>query len=63
VIIDEVITIAENQIGDQEAVAAAVEALERQRVQGKAFLDKLVKVIKEEGKRRLRGQAGLDLAS
>jgi hypothetical protein len=60
VIIDEVITIAENQIGDQEA---AVEALERQRVQGKAFLDKLVKVIKEEGKRRLRGQAGLDLAS
>jgi hypothetical protein len=32
VIIDKVITIAENQIGDQEAVAAAVEALKRQRV-------------------------------
>lgn len=52
VIIDEIIALAGNSLEDQEAVAAAVEALERQRVQGKASLDKLIKVIKEERRRR-----------
>ena len=57
VIIDEIIAIAGSQINDQEAVAAAVEAPEHQRVQGRASLDKLIKVIKEERKRRPRGEA------
>jgi hypothetical protein len=52
VIIDEIMAIAGNSLEDQEAVAAAVEALERQRVQGRASLDKLIKAIKEERKHR-----------
>ena len=52
VIIDEIVAIAGGQIGDHEAVAAVVEALEHQRVTRKASLDKLIKVIKGERKRR-----------
>ena len=52
VVINEVVVIAGNRLDDQEAVAAAIEALERQRVQGRASLDKLIKVIKEERKQR-----------
>ena len=52
VVIDEVIAIAGNQLDDTDAVTAAVEALERQRLARKASLDKLIKVIKEERKRR-----------
>ena len=48
VIIDEIVAIAGGQIGDHEAVAAVVEALEHQRVTRKASLDKLIKVIKGE---------------
>ena len=54
VIIDEIIAIAGNSLDNEEAIAAAVEALERQRVREKASLDKLIKVIKEERKRRRR---------
>jgi hypothetical protein len=54
VIIDEVIFIKGNQLDDADAIAAAVEALERQRVLRKASLDKLSKVIKEERKHRPR---------
>ena len=57
VIINKIIAIARSQINNQEAIAAAVEALEHQRVQGRASLDKLIKVIKEERKRRPRGEA------
>jgi hypothetical protein len=54
VIIDEVLSITGNQLDDADAIAAAVEALERQRVLKKASLDKLIKVIKEERKHRPR---------
>jgi hypothetical protein len=59
VIIDEIIAIAGNRLDDQDAVAAAVEALKRQRAFRKASLDKLIKIIKEERKRRPRGEARL----
>jgi hypothetical protein len=36
-----------------------VEALKRQRASGKASLDKLIKIIKEERKRRPREEARL----
>ena len=52
VIIDEIVAITGSQIDDQEAIAAAVEALERQRVAKKASLDKLIKMIKEKRKRQ-----------
>ena len=52
VIIDEVVALAGNRLEDQEAIGVAVEALERQRVCQNASLDKLIKVIKEERKRR-----------
>ena len=54
VIIDEIVAIAGNRLDDEEAIRAAVEALERQRVREKASLDKLIKVLKEERKRRPR---------
>lgn len=46
VIVDEITAMARNRLDDKEAVATAVEALERQRAQGKMSLDKLIKVIK-----------------
>jgi hypothetical protein len=50
VIIDEVIALAGSRLEDQEAIAVAVEALERRRVQGQASLDKFIKAIKAERK-------------
>jgi len=55
VIIDEVTAMAGNGLDDQEAISAAIEALERQRVKEKASLDKLIKAIKEERRRRGKG--------
>lgn len=55
VIIDEIMAMAGNSLDDQEAIAAAIEALERQRVKAKASLDKLIKAIKEERRRRGKG--------
>jgi hypothetical protein len=52
VIIDEVIALAGNRLDDQDALVTAVEALEQQRMREKASLDKLIKLIKEERKRR-----------
>lgn len=57
VIIDEIIAMAGNSLEDQEAIAIAVEALEQQRVQRKASLDKLIKVIKE-GRRACKAGGG-----
>jgi hypothetical protein len=59
VIIDQIIAIAGNRLDGQDAVAAAVAALERQRASGKASLDMLIKVIKEERKCRPTGEARL----
>lgn len=50
VIIDEIMAMAGNNLEDQEAVIAAVEALEQQRVNSKASLDKLIKALKEKRK-------------
>jgi hypothetical protein len=55
VIIDEVMAMAGNSLDDQEAISVAIEALERQRVKEKASLDKLIKAIKEERRRRGKG--------
>jgi hypothetical protein len=51
VIIDEILAMAGNSLDNQEAIEAAIEALEQQRVKARASLDKLIKVIKENRKR------------
>ena len=51
VIIDEILALAGNRLDDQEAILAAIEALEQQRIREKASLDKLIKVIKGQRKR------------
>lgn len=51
VVIDEIIIIAGSP-SNTDGVAAAIEALEQQRVQGKSSLDKLIKQIKERRKGR-----------
>lgn len=51
VVIDDIIAIAGSP-DNLDGIAAAVEALEQQRARGKVSLDKLIKQIKEERKRR-----------
>jgi hypothetical protein len=47
VIIDEIMARVGNSLDDQEAIEVAVEAIELERVRGKASLDKFIKIIKE----------------
>jgi hypothetical protein len=47
VIIDEIIARVGNSLGDQEAMKATVEAMELERIKGRASLDKFIKMIKE----------------
>ena len=47
VIIDEIMARVGNSLDDQEAIEVAVDAIELERVRGKASLDKFIKIIKE----------------
>jgi len=56
VVINEVIVRAGNSLEDQEVVAVAVEAMERERVGKRASLDKYIKLIKAT--RQAQGSGG-----
>ncbi len=52
VIIDEIMAMAGNRVDDEEGIATAIQALERQRAQEKWSLDKFIKAIKERRRQR-----------